>query len=120
MKWIVYTAVLVNQVTREATRQIRRAPIMMGDDPTMAADRLGGTLLAVQPDIRRAEGLRRLTEMQGFLAGHNIVEWTPPAEWCRETPLAFATPCPALTRHPRRGYQFNPGAMSDDRHSRGI
>ncbi|HZZ43845.1 MAG TPA: hypothetical protein VFE58_12985 [Tepidisphaeraceae bacterium] len=87
MKWIVYSAAMVNQVTRETTQQIRRAPMLNGDDAGLAAERLGGTLLSVQTDLRRAESLRRLTELQAFLAGHSVVEWSAPAEWSRERPL---------------------------------
>lgn len=81
MKWIVYSAVLVNQVTRAMAKQVRRAPVPAGETPALAAARLGGTLLAVHSDAQRAEGLRRLTEMQAVLAGYDVVEWSAPAEW---------------------------------------
>lgn len=101
MKWIVYTAVIVNQVTRQAVQQVRRAPIVPGADATLAAEVLGGTLLSIQPDVRRAENLRRLTELQAVMAGHAVAEWTPPAEWRRETPLAFPVPRVAVSRRYR-------------------
>ena len=31
MKWIIYSAVMVNRVTRQDVRQIRRAPVADGD-----------------------------------------------------------------------------------------
>jgi hypothetical protein len=103
MKWIVYTAVIVNQVTRESVQQVRRAPIFPGTDPALAAERLGGTLLSVQPDVRRAENLRRLTELQAMIAGHPVAEWSPPAEWRRDTPFAFLKPQVAVSRRYRAG-----------------
>ena len=102
MKWIVYSAAMTNQVTRQRAEQIRRAPIARGDNPALAAERLGGTLLSIQPDVRRAEGLRRITEFQASLAGRNVVEWTPPVEWQQETPRSFPTPRVFVTgRFPR-------------------
>ena len=92
MNWIIYNAVLKNRVTQQDVRQIRRAPVMEGDCPEMAAERLGGTLLAVQKDVRKAESLRRLTELQAMLQGYEVAEWTPPAEWERETPRSMARP----------------------------
>jgi hypothetical protein len=92
MKWMVYSATIVNQITRQEAQQIRRAPVMDGDVAELAAERLGGELLGVQGDVRKAESMRRLTEMQAILAGYNVVEWTAPAEWCRETPRSVAVP----------------------------
>jgi len=100
MQWIVYTAVIVNQVTRQAVQQVRRAPVTAGDTPELAAERLGGKLLATQNDVRKAEGLRRLTELQAILSGHDVAEWNPPAEWTRETPRSFARPV-KVTGYPR-------------------
>jgi hypothetical protein len=103
MKWIIYNAEIVNQVTRQAVRQIRRAPVMNGDCVELAAERLGGTLLAVQTDVRKAESLRRLTELQAMLQGYDVAEWSAPAEWERDTVRSIARPRTTVRglRYPR-------------------
>jgi hypothetical protein len=112
MKWIVYSAVMTNQVTRQAVEQIRRAPITGTGEAALAAERLGGTLLSVQPDVRRAEGLRRLTELQASLAGRTVVEWCPPEEWQQETPRSFPVPRVFVTGRFPRPASSHPSAAS--------
>ena len=90
MKWIVYVTVL--ERFGHQVQQIRRAPAMDESDANLVAEQLGGRLLAVQRDVRKAESLRRLIELQSSLAGQDVAEWSAPDDWERETPRSLPKP----------------------------
>ena|SRR5438309_1619493 len=90
MKWIVYVTVL-ERFGRQV-QQIRRAPMLDASDGSLVAEQLGGRLLAVQCDVRKAESLRRLIELQSSLAEHDVAEWSAPEAWGQETPRSLPRP----------------------------
>src|SRR4051812_42270050 len=97
MKWIVYVTVL-ERFGRQV-QQIRRAPMLEASDAALVAEQLGGRLLAVQRDVRKAESLRRLIELQASLAGDDVAEWSAPEEWQQETPRSLPKP-KVINGHP--------------------
>lgn len=90
MKWIVYVTVL-ERFGRDV-QQFRRAPMPVESNSHLYAEQLGGRLMGVQADVRKAEGLRRLIELQAILAGHEVAEWSAPDDWERETPRSLPKP----------------------------
>jgi hypothetical protein len=90
MKWIVYVTVL-ERFGRQV-EQIRRAPILEESNGRLVAEQLGGKLLAIQRDVRKAESLRRLIELQRFAAGDDVAEWSAPEEWEQDTPRSLPKP----------------------------